>query len=284
MAGARVAQLVGRQIELGICHGRHCRRPGGSSEPVEPLDHRSRPMAGQREAPQRAPELAHRARRFDPVPNHVPDRDPDPIVADPDHVVPIPTDVELLGARPVSRGDGDPWVRRKRTGEETLLQGGGHRMLLLVELCAFESLRAERDDRAERGALTLADRPARGELQRHDADRAPSRVEEGEASGSATVLLAGPFEPRIRTIEALERVEPDLASLPDRVRRGEPQIERQRLERIDQLRVVATPGHGVQLVRPAVQHRGPRGGSADDRAAVLDQDRQDLLRGRDDRQ
>src|SRR5712691_1611710 len=139
-------------------------------------------------------------------------------------------------------------------------------MLLLVELCALESLRAERDDRAERGALPLADRPARGELQRHDADRAPSGVEEGEASESTAVLLARPSETRIRTIEALERVEPDLASLPDRVRRGEPQIEGHRLERIDQLWVVAARGHCVQLLRPAVQHRGPCGGSANDRA------------------
>ena len=146
-------------------------------------------------------------------------------------------------------------------------------MFQLVKLCTFEGLRAERHDRTERGTLTLADRPAWSELQRHDADRAPRRVEQGEAPEPATVLLARPVEPRIRTIEVLERVEPDLASLPNRIRRWEPLVEGHRVERIDQVRVVAARSHGVQLLRPSVEHCGPRGARADDRAAILDQDR-----------
>ena len=39
------------------------------------------------------------------------------------------------------------------------------------------------------------------------------------------VFLARAIEPRIRPVEVLERVEPDLASLPDGIRCREPKIE-----------------------------------------------------------
>jgi hypothetical protein len=113
------------------------------------------------------------------VSDDVADRDADPIGTDLDHVVPIAAHVEFLGAGAVAGRDGDPRVRWERTREQALLEGGRDRVLQLIELRTFERLGAERDDRSERGPLTPGDRSVRRQLQRHDTDRASSRIEHG---------------------------------------------------------------------------------------------------------
>ena len=163
------------------------------------------------------------------MPDHVADRDADPVVVDVDHVVPVAADVQLLRARAVTGRDADAALLRERTGQQALLQRRGHRVLELVELCPLERLGGEGRDGAHRRTLPGLDPGAALDLEAHDTDHGPARIEQGQAREPSAALVRRTSDTRIGPVEALEGLEPDLSAFPGRVRRGRRRVERQML-------------------------------------------------------
>ena len=83
---------------------------------------------------QRHAQPTHRGGGRQAVTHHVPDADPQAIVAQPERVIPVTADLEHVAAGLVARGDLDSGVLDQSVGQERPLKTQGDRVLLLAQL------------------------------------------------------------------------------------------------------------------------------------------------------
>src|SRR5206468_7900315 len=148
---------------------------------------------------------------------------------------------------------------------EALLQRRRDRVLEFVELRALEGLRTERYDRSYGGLLPFVDRVSLPETERCDPGHVSYRIEHGQERG------------RIRTRGARFRREPQLPAQACRLTGRGREVQGHPHRTIDRVGLVPPRGDDLELLRRVVDEAGPGTRGLHDPAAVLDEDRKDVL-------
>ena len=263
MPGGAEAELTCLGVEFAVDHRGHRRVGGALRERLEPVEDGLRAELLQGERTESAAELPHRRRRIKPAPDHVADRDREPMRTERDHLVPIAAHLEVFGARLVASGDGEAGGLRHLLGQETALQDARDLLLLTEEAGAVHGLRCLCRHRGDR-ALQFLTGTGRLERQVHEADR-PRFVEQRHGH---------PHERRRGVVDRLRIARAPLLEVPDAhdtarrdrvvTRPRDPHLDAPgRVERIRRARVAKDPLravgiHDPDLDRPGLQEAGSR--------------------------
>ena len=147
MAGAGVADRAVGGIELDVGQGRGRRRRDRLHKGIEPLQEPRRARC-LREGADGAAQLPHRHGGLQAVADDVPDDERHPARREREGVVPVATDLEGSGPRPVRRRDRDVLERRRPAAEQAELQRVRDLALVLVEHRVVEDHGRPRGDLA----------------------------------------------------------------------------------------------------------------------------------------
>jgi hypothetical protein len=193
VAGGRERDLA-RGLDLGVgergvAGGAHLLDEG-----VEVSEHGGGCEAGGGQRADGAAELSHRGGGEQPTTDHVTDRDADPPGREPEGVVPVAADLQILDRGVVIGRHLEPGVHERISGEQAALQRHGDVRRALVEPCALQ--RETRLGRAGGEEVALfalpskrpveAEQQATGRAEREPDRRDPALVERRPESSSAS--------------------------------------------------------------------------------------------------